>query len=333
MLARVIQKFKENPLLYYAMSIAASWAGVGSMMNSITLTHTYGLIPSLLWGLGNSAACMLFGLTILHLPAMRKLMRTKAMQYIIGIMSVFQLWINMNGIREICADTPLGTTGGTIIVYAVCVGFIVLLLRFGMIRNVLTDSASWYMVYGLIFLMTALAWQQSGGATIPISMGMEWENLKVGIVKGLLLLPGPFTYPYFYALLDYNDANPDRTRKTNITDAFLLGGILFGFYMLFTYALATVAFSPLLNLIKAVLVSLVGVSTLSTFLYSEYLVFGKKLGLLIDGLSVLLWPLLISMGVMGVWTLMAKIRVYLIAALLIVALAKKLAARRKGARS
>ena len=333
MIASVIRKFKENPMLYYAMSIAASWAGVGSMMNSITLTHTYGLIPSMIWGLGNSAACMLFGLTILHLPAMRSLMRTKAMQYIIGIMSIFQLWINMNGIREICADTPIGTTGGTIIVYAVCIGFIILLLRFGLIRNVLTDSASWYMVYGLIILMTMLAWQQSGGVTIPISMGVEWENLKVGIVKGLLLLPGPFTYPYFYELLDYNDSNPDKTRKTNITSSFILGGVLFGFYMLFTYALANVAFSPLLNLIKAVLVSLIGISTLSTFIYSEYIVFGKKLGLLIDGLAVLLWPLLISLGVMGVWTLMAEIRIYLIAILLVIAAVRKLAGRRMGAQS
>lgn len=333
MLARVIQKFKENPTLYYAMSIAASWAGVGSMMNSITLTHTCGLIPSLIWGLGNSVACMLFGLTILHLPAMRSLMRTKAMQYIIGIMSVFQLWINMNGIREICADTPIGTTGGTVIVYAVSIGFILLLLRFGMIRNVLTDSASWHAVYGLVFLMTLLAYWQSGGVTIPISMGLEWENLKVGFVKGLLLLPGPFTYPYFYKLLDYNDSNPDKTCRTNITDSFLLGGVLFGFYMLFTYALANVAFSPLLNLIKAVLVSLVGISTLSTFIYSEYIVFGKKLGLLIDGLAVFLWPLLISLGVMGVWTLMAEIRIYLIAALLVIALVKKLTGQRRRVRS
>ena len=28
--------------MYYAMSIAASWAGVGSMMNSITLTMENG---------------------------------------------------------------------------------------------------------------------------------------------------------------------------------------------------------------------------------------------------------------------------------------------------
>lgn len=333
MLARVIQKFKENPLLYYALSIAASWAGVGSMMNSITLTHTYGLIPSMIWGLGNSVACMLFGLTVYHLPAMRKLMRTKAMQYIIGIMSIFQLWINMNGIREIFADTPIGTTGGTIIVYAVSITFIVLLLRFGLIRNVLTDSASWYAVYGLVILMTMLAYQQSGGVLLRISMGTEWANLKVGIVKGLLLLPGPFTYPYFYALLDYNDSNHDKTAKTNITDSFLLGGVLFGFYMLFTYALANVEFNPLLNLIKAALVCLVGISTLSTFIYSEYIVFGRKLGLLIDSLAVIFWPLLISMGVMGVWTLMAEIRIYLIAVLLVIALVKKLAERKRRARS
>lgn len=27
------EKFKENPLAYYGLSIAASWAGVGSLMN------------------------------------------------------------------------------------------------------------------------------------------------------------------------------------------------------------------------------------------------------------------------------------------------------------
>ena len=61
--------------------------------------------------------------------------------------------------------------------------------------------------------------------------------------------------------------------------------------------------------------------------------FGKKLGLLIDGLAVLLWPLLISLGVMGVWTLMAEIRIYLIAILLVIAAVRKLAGRRMGAQS
>ncbi|MCD7805428.1 MAG: hypothetical protein LUH03_09885 [Oscillospiraceae bacterium] len=332
MFSSIKAKFKENPQSYYAFSIAASWAGVGSLMNSVTLTQQYGLVPSMIWGFCNSLACVLFGLVACHLPTLRSLMRTKVMQYIIGIMSVFQLWINMNGIREIFEDTVIGTTGGTVIVYAVCIIFIVLLLRFGMIRNVLTDTGSWLTVYGLVFLLTIVSMLYTGGVN-KASLGLEWDNLSVGIQKGLLLLPGPFTYPYFYKLLDYNDQNEDSTHKTDIRKSFALGGMMFGFYMLFTYVLAMVEFSPALNLLKAILVSIVGISTISTFIYSEYIVFGKKLGLAIDAAAVIFWPLLITLGVMGVWTLMAEIRIYLIIALLIIALVKRAVSARKGVRS
>lgn len=329
MFASIRDRFKDKPTTFYALSIAASWAGVGSLMNSITLTKTYGLLPSMLWGFGNSVACILFGLIACHLPTMRSLMRTKVMQYIIGIMSVFQLWINMNGIREIFADTVIGTTGGTVIVYAVCISFIILLLRFGMIRNVLTDSASWWIVYALVAVLTVAALAHSGWTLNHMEIGSEWANVKVGLTKGFLLLPGPFTYPYFYKLLDYNDENPDATRQINIQRSFCLGGIMFGAYMVFTYILAAVEFSPGLNLLKAILVSLIGISTISTFIYSEYIVFGKKVGLAIDGVAVVLWPLFISLGVMGVWTLMAEIRIYLIAALLVAALVQKAVKRGK----
>lgn len=329
MFSKIRDKFKSSPTAFYALSIAASWAGVGSLMNSITLTKTYGLIPSMIWGFGNSVACILFGMIACYLPTLRGLMRTRVVQYIIGIMSVFQLWINMNGIREIFSDTVIGARGGTAIVYAVCFGFIILLLRFGMIRNVLTDSASWWIVYALVAVLTVAALAHSGWTLTPLKYGHEWENIRVGLTKGFLLLPGPFTFPYFYKLLDYNDENPDKTRKVSIQKSFCLGGLMFGVYMLFTYVLAAVEFSPALNLLKAVLVSLIGVSTISTFIYSEYIVFGKRIGLAIDVLSVVLWPLFISMGVMGVWTLMAEIRIYPIAVLLIVALVKKAAMGRK----
>ncbi len=328
MFSSVKAKFKENPTAYYAFSIAASWAGVGSLMNSVTLTQQYGLVPSMIWGLCNSLACVLFGLVACYLPTLRSLMRTKAMQYIIGIMSVFQLWINMNGIREIYADTAIGTTGGTVIVYAVCIVFIFLLLRFGMIRNVLTDTWSWLIVYGMVFVLTIGAGLYTGILN-EVPKGLEWSNLSVGIQKGLLLLPGPFTYPYFYKLLDYNDQNEDSAQKIDIKKSFAYGGMMFGFYMLFTYVLAMTEFSPALNLLKAVLISIIGISTISTFIYSEYIVFGKKLGLAIDAAAVIFWPALISLGVMGVWTLMAEIRVYLIIALLIVAVVKRCVSGKK----
>lgn len=329
MFSELKEKFKQNPETYYACSIAASWAGVGSLMNSITLTQQYGLVPSMIWGIANSVACALFGVVVLSLPALRRMMRSSAMQYIIGIMSVFQLWINMNGIREIFSDTLIGTTGGTVIVYAASIAFIVLLLRFGMIRNVLTDTGSWIFVYGLVFLL-AIASLFYTGEIIPVDQGWEWENLKVGITKGLLLLPGPFTYPYFYKLIDYNEKNVDETKRIDIKHAFVDGGVLFGIYMVFTYVLALVEFSPVLNLLKAVLVSLIGISTISTFIYSEYIVFGKKVGLVVDTCAVVFWPFLISLGVMGVWTLMAEIRVYLIVVLLVISFLKRMIGQQRG---
>jgi len=50
MIQTIKQKFRENPMLYYALSICATWAGIGSLMNGVTMTQTYGVIPSLIWG-------------------------------------------------------------------------------------------------------------------------------------------------------------------------------------------------------------------------------------------------------------------------------------------
>jgi hypothetical protein len=164
--------------------------------------------------------------------------------------------------------------------------------------------------------MAALSWGLGG-----IGAGME---------KCLLLLPGPFLYPYFYEILDYNDANNDGTKKINIRRAFVVGGLLFGAYLIFTFLLAWANFSPALNIIKAFLITLVAVSTISSFLYSIYITFGRRLGLAINAAAIALWQLLIPMGVLGVWTLMASIRIYIVIGAIIFAIAWGFAEKRKG---
>ena len=331
MFTKITNKFKANPTMYYAMSIAASWAGVGSLMNFRTLAYGTGLIPAIIWGLANSVACVIFGLVAKHLPTVRDLMRTRTMRYILGFLTLFQTWTNMNGIREIFADTPIGSIGGSVITYAVCIFFIILLLRRGMIRNVLTDSGSWVAVYGLLYLLTILAYIKSGGRVNAVPAGTEWVNMKVGLWKGFLLLPGPFTYAYFFEILDYNDHNGDATNMIDVTRSFVFGGLMFGYYMLFSCALALTDFSPALNIIKAVLITIVAISSISSFLYSEYLLFGKKLGLAVDIFTVGFWPFVVPLGVMGVWTLMSEIRIYLVAALLVVALVRRVMAKKREA--
>ena len=317
---KLSERFKSKPLIYYGLTIAASWAGVGSLLNTITITKTLGIVPALIWTAANIFACVLFGLIINCLPTLREIVKTKFFCSIVSLTAIFQIWLNMNGIREVFADTALGLSGGTILAYATAIFFVVLLLWRGMIRNILTDGAGWLAVYGLIAFITVAAFIHSGGEIITHPLRLKEEALTTGLHKAFLLLPGPFTYIYFYELLNYNDANTDATQKTDMRKAFTLGGLFFGLYMIFAFTLAFVNFPPELNLIKAVLLSLVAVSSLSTFIYSIYLVFGRKLGLLIDAVTILGWIQFIDMGVMGVWTLLASCRSYLVGAMLLAAM-------------
>ena len=321
------ERFKTKPLIYYGLSIAASWAGVGSLLNTIKVTKTLGIIPAFIWTAANVFACVLFGLIINRLPKLRDVIKTKAVCSIVSLMAVFQIWLNMNGIREVFADTMFGLSGGTILAYATAIFFVVLLLWRGMIRNILTDGASWLAVYGLIVFITIAAVIQNNGEFISYPLGLTTEPLLTGAYKAFLLLPGPFTFIYFYELLNYNDANADETKKVDMQKAFALGGLFFGLYMIFAFTLAFVNFPPELNLIKAVLLSLVAISSLSTFIFSIYLVFGRKLGLLIDAAAIIGWIQFMDMGVMGVWTLVASIRIYLVGAMIIAAIVMTIRSR------
>lgn len=330
MLIAIKQKFKSNPLLYYALSICATWAGIGSLMNGVAMTQTYGVIPSLIWVAGNTFACILFGLVALKIPKVREVFRSRIMMWVCGIMCVFQAWLSMNGMQTVFADTVIGELGGTIIAYTLAAFFLIILLRFGMIRNVLTDGFGWLIVYALAVVVTVAALLHSRGNLNTIGMGLEPENMKTGIWKAILLLPGPFTYPYFFRILDYNEQNADGARAVNTKLAFTLGGVFFGVYMAITFLLAWAQFTPALSMIKAVLITIIGTSTLSSSMYSIYIAFGKRIGLGVNLGLILLWHILIPLGVMGMWTLMASVRIYFVGAGILAAIIWHLHEKKKG---
>lgn len=312
MITTIKQKFKEQPTLFYALSICATWAGIGSLMNGVAMTQTYGVLPSMIWVFGNTVACILFGAVALKIPKVREVFGSKVMQWICGIMCVFQAWLSMNGMQTIFADTVLTADFGRAVAYILAVFFLLILLRFGMIRNVLTDGFGWVIVYALAISVTVAAALHSHGSFNSIPMIMDENSMRTGIWKAILLLPGPFTYPYFFEILNYNEKNPDGTKRVNTLAAFTLGGLMFGLYMAIVFLLAWTQFTPALNLAKAVLITIIGTSTLSSSMYSIYIAFGKKLGILINGCLIGFWHILIPLGVMGMWTLMASIRIYFV---------------------
>ncbi len=324
----ITQRFKANPRLWYAMSIAASWAGAGSLMNSTTMAKTIGVVPALIWCLCNTLACIVFGLLIWKLPTIRSIMRTRICRMVLALFSIFQIWLAMTAINDAWTNI-IGSTGAMILAFGCMLVFVIALYRHGIIANILTDNGGMYAIYALVAVLAAVSLIASKGNFARLSLGLEKENLMEGLYKGLLLLPGPFTYPYFFKLVDYNENNEDSVSQCDIIRAFIGGGIGFGVYMVFAFSLIFTSISPALEVCKAVLLTALAVSTLSSFVYSEYAVFGRNPGLGINLFAFGFWPLVAPLGVMGVWTLMAESRVYLILAMLAAAIILRVVERKK----
>lgn len=84
---------------------------------------------------------------------------------------------------------------------------------------------------------------------------------------------------------------------------------------------------------RAMSSTLIGTSTLSSAMYSIYVAFGRWLGLCVNLGLVLLWHILIPLGVMGMWTLMASVRIYFVGAGIVAALVWHCAEKRKAVRA
>ena len=57
--------------------------------------------------------------------------------------------------------------------------------------------------------------------------------------------------------------------------------------------------------------------------------FGKKFGFALDVFTVASWQILIPLGVMGIWTLMSELRLYIIIAVLLASVVLHLVSDRK----
>lgn len=92
MFSRIKARFKANPSTYYAMSIAATWAGAGSFIVGTQIATNFGIFPWLLWALGNTLTCIVFGLLAQRFPKLRAVAKSRPVQILMGLMCVFQIY-------------------------------------------------------------------------------------------------------------------------------------------------------------------------------------------------------------------------------------------------
>lgn len=307
---KISEKYKKNPSLFYSMSIAATWAGAGSFIVGTNIAKTVGIFPWLLWALGNTLTCIVFGIVATKFDSVRRVAKSKPIQILMGLMCIFQVWVNMTGILELMSATFVGELWSYVLVYGLSFMFLILYMKKATYRNVMTDNGSWSTVYGLILILVIFSMATNGIKGIPAVI--EPSQIKAKGWLCITLMFGGFFYPTFWELLDYNEANEDEASRVDMRKAFINGGLLFGFYLLFVLAGAMTEYSESVNFLKAVLVSLVAVSSLSSFIYGTMINFGKKIGAAVDVFAIVSWKILVPMGVMGIWTLMQNVRIWMV---------------------
>lgn len=328
MLDRLKEIFKKKPAMFYAMSVAATWAGGNSLIIGMETAQDMGIIPFVLWAIGNTLAPIVFGLLALRMPKLQKIMESKVIEIFLTILCIFQIWLQMNNIQTILSETQyISNIVSIIIAFVIALAFIILFLKDSFPRNVITDNYGWILVYILIAVLMIVAFIYSGGQINSLPLGQD--KVGEGIKSAILLIPGCFAYPVFWKMLRYNEKNSDEVKKINIERCFVNGGLLFGLYLIFVFALALVKFNPVLDMVKAVLVVLITSSTLSSFLFSLHCYAGKKVGTILSIITIIVWQLFIPLGVLNMWTLMSTIRLYMIIGALVVSIIIGIVERRK----
>lgn len=300
----LVTRFKGNPTWFYALSICATWAGAGSLIVGVDTIQNMGVVPFILWGAGNTLSCVFFGWCVTRFKWLEDIFTSEIYKVILIAMSVFQIWINMGAINE--SLTPISATFAIIATYVVCIAFLIYYMTGGMIRNVLTDGGGWLIVYALIFII-AIVSIFTNGAHAPAA-GLTADGIGYGAKRFFTLLIGPFFYPYFWAMLKYNHGNEDNTSQTSMRTSFALGGLLFGIYLCFVFLVALTSLSPAMEIVKGILLSLIALSSLTSFIFSVLIMYNKKIGCAVNLLAFIGWKFLIPLGVMGIWNIFQDLR-------------------------
>ena len=88
--------------------MAASWAWGSSLMVGSAMLGERGLIPFIIWALGNSLMLPFFGFMVKRFPNFEKATSTKGFVFLMTIMQFFITWVNMQAVYMVA--TSVGIT-------------------------------------------------------------------------------------------------------------------------------------------------------------------------------------------------------------------------------
>ena len=313
MLGTIKNKITSNWLLYYAMSMAASWAWGTSLIVGMQITQERGTIPFIIWAVANSLSLPLFGFIAFKIKNLDAIMKTKPVMLFTTAVQCFCLWIQMNAIYEILTKYNI-TNGfvGKAVAIVIALIFLFGLYNNGLMRNVSTDQPIWSICYiGMVIIAIIGFVAGSGFKSIPVLNSNE--DISWALYTCIVLFSGP--------LMDIQNWQLARkVYEEKRMKSYYLAGVLFAVYMVLVYVLSYLQFNRVMDVIMVLVIVCVATSTINNAIVGVQEIAGKKVGFVIAGLCIALWQVVIPLGVMGLWLTMGTARIYVSIACIAVAL-------------
>lgn len=295
--------FARHMILFYAMSMAASWAWGTSLVTGMQIVQTRGLVPYIIWAVANSLSLPLFGFIAFKLPKLNDILKTKPVLLFTTAVQCFCLWIQMNAIYEILIKYNIaGQTVAKATSIGIAVLFLFALFKNGLMRNVSTDQPIWTICYiGMIAI--AIIGFASGTGFQNIPMVNSNGDISWALYTCIVLFSGP--------LMDIQ--NWQLARKVYAEKrmaSYYLAGVLFAIYMVLVAVLGMLQFNRAMDIIMVLVIICVATSTINNAIVGVQEIAGRKVGFGIGALCIASWQIVIPMGVMGLWLTMGTARIY-----------------------
>ena len=289
---------------HYGMSLAANWAWGTSLIVGMELVQTKGVIPFAIWAVANSMALPLFGFLAYRIKYLERIITSKPVTAFTTIVLVFCIWIQMNAIYQqalVLTDNRWENylRIGIIIFFLL---LIIVLHNNGVIRSIIMNNPLWFVCY-ILLLIVALYGVITSQNVYELSVVSDAEDIRWAVNSCFILFSGPLmSIPNWQAA--------SIMKKENVMYQHYVAGGLFAIYMVFVGILAAFRFDGFMKAFLCFIVMIVALTTADGAIAGMKEIGGQKIGAVLAVISVIFWPCVLPAGVMGLWTTMGNMRIF-----------------------